>query len=321
MTTTVQNEDDLLPGDNAAAEAKGLLALLQTGETVTSLRNLIGSNTPYRRRVLTLFDLLVAHYPKNGFRLRERVNTKDVSNVLRSEALRLLRSGLSHKAVLERLPIGAGLVVQLSKTYRIAYQKTGRGRRLSPDLKQQIADRVKAGARSSDISKEFGVDYDTTVQFRHLAGDFENRRLRKKLSEHDLAQARTQLEAGGKWRTVAAKLNVSLATLQKSLPYRKNDAGHPVQEMVSAFRAGKQIIEIAGEFRLCVKTVRGLLRRAGVKAEGTGRRFSPEEKEAILTAIRAGTPNREIAAEFHCHRSRVWQMGAARILRSANATN
>lgn len=205
----------------AAVEALSFLRLFKRGQNLDSLRRDIGLGSPHRIRVRLVFDSLVSRLGKDG-KVRDRVNTKAVSPLLRAVALKLLQDGLSHATVQERLPgLGPGVILEISKACDASFHKRGRGRRLSPELKRRILARVRQRARSSELQKEFGIDYDTTVKFRNLAGDFENRRHWKKLSPSDIRKAESQLAAGGRWRDVAATFNVSLATLQKRCSYRK----------------------------------------------------------------------------------------------------
>lgn len=205
----------------AAVEAMSFLRLFKRGQNLDLLRADIGLGSPHRIRTRIYFDSLVARLGKDG-QLHSRVNIRAVSPLLRATALTMLQSGLSHATVRERLPgLGPGVILQISKEHRTSFHKRGRGRRLSPELKRQILACVRQGARSSELQGEFGIDYDTTVKFRNLAGDFENRRHWKKLSPSDIRKAASQLAAGGRWRDVAATFGVSLATLQKRCTYRK----------------------------------------------------------------------------------------------------
>jgi DNA-binding CsgD family transcriptional regulator len=155
----------------AATEARALLGFVKT-QSVESLRAEIGTATPYRRKVRLCFDLLVCRMPRHGSRLRHRrnVNTAMVSTELKAELVRLLRAGWSQKRISENLPVGRFTVEQLGKQIGAALVKRGRGRRLSLEQKQEIVSRLKAGARSIDVAREFGIDLSTVWTYRHQKG-------------------------------------------------------------------------------------------------------------------------------------------------------
>jgi len=136
-----------------------------------------------------------------------------------------LRGGWSHLEIRETLPVRIGVIMKLSKQIGAAYLKRrGRGRRFTASLKEQIRAAVQAGKRSSELQKEFSVDYDTTIQFRRELGDFENRRHWMKLTAAQVEEATEMLQRDEKWRTVATHFNVALATLQRHVVYRKRGA-------------------------------------------------------------------------------------------------
>lgn len=141
---------------------------------------------------------------------------------LKLAVIHRLRGGWSQRRIRETLPVRIGLIVRLSKEIGAAYLKRrGRGRRFTPELRAQIRAAVQSGKRSSEVQREFSVDYDTVAQFRRELGDFENRRHWKKLSAGQIEQAQKMLQSGERWRDVAESLGVSLATLQKRVRYRK----------------------------------------------------------------------------------------------------
>jgi len=134
-----------------------------------------------------------------------------------------LRGGWSQAQIRNTLPIRIGVIMRLSKEVGAAYLKRrGRGRRFTPALKEQIRAAVQSGKRSSEIQREFRIDYDTTIKFRRELGDFENRRHWMKLSPAQIDEATLALQNGEKWRTVAKTFNVALATLQRHVAYRKH---------------------------------------------------------------------------------------------------
>ena len=141
---------------------------------------------------------------------------------LRLAVITRLRGGWSQRQIRNTLPVRIGVIMRLSKQIGAAYLKRrGRGRRFTASLKEQIRTAVRAGKRSSEIQREFRVDYDTTIKFRRELGDFENRRHWMKLSPAQIEAATEALRKGEKWRAVAKHFNVALATLQRHVRYRK----------------------------------------------------------------------------------------------------
>jgi transposase len=156
----------------AANEASGLFELLRTGESVDSVRQLIG-NDQHRRPVLLQFDGLVARLPRHGSRLRHNrrnVDTARVSTELKAEVVRLLRAGWSQRRISKSLPVGRYMVEQLAKEIGASFQRKGRGHRISAEQKREITERIKVGDKSSDIARQFGINLRTVWKFRRALG-------------------------------------------------------------------------------------------------------------------------------------------------------
>jgi uncharacterized protein YerC/transposase-like protein len=297
------NDAALVPsGITARTEAVGIWKLVKNGAlSVPAARELIGSSTAFRLQVLIAFDALCIHPGQ----------VAEITPELRSEVLRLLRLNLSQQKVAQTLGIGTPLIGRIAREAGICFQKIGRGRRLSPALKEKIMAAVKSGERSSEIQKAFGVDYDTTIAFRRRLGDHSDRRHLTKLSAEQIDLAEANLAKGTTWRDTAAQLGVSLATLQKSTPYRKGTRGYKLppivkDEILTALKAGQRQVDICKATGVSERTVRRIRRDAGLSE--VVHRLSSVERQGILEGIRAGRPNREIAAEFSCDRTRVWQI-------------
>ena len=203
-----------------AAEAKGIISLLKTGETVEGLRAMIGTTTPYRVSVLNAFDSLVAHLGKNGKPLHN-MKFHAVSERMRGQVSLRLRQGLSQKEIEKALPVSQGFIQELSKQTSASWSKLGRGRRISPELKQTIMERIKAGAKSIELEREFAVCSHTVRKWRRALNDGEDRRRRKKLTEQQIEQATAQLRSGQTWRAVAWSLGVNEKTLSLCVSFRK----------------------------------------------------------------------------------------------------
>ena len=200
------------------AEARGLYRLVTAGKTTfEALRREIGVSSPYRKAVLLHFDALA--------------DPKQFKNNVRLEVEKRLRAGLSYARIAAELPVRFSAVAQLGKAIGASMlKKRGRGRRFSPELREQIRTAVKSGKRSAEIQREFKIDYDTVLQFRHEIGDFENRRYwRYRLPAAEIAKGTDMLKSGMGWRVVAAQLGCCLATLQNNVQYRKDRHLSPEQ--------------------------------------------------------------------------------------------
>jgi transposase len=145
---------------------------------------------------------------------------------LRLAIITRLRGGWSQRQIRNTLPVRIGVIMQLSKEIGGAgyLKRRGRGRRLSPELKAQIRAAVLEGRRSSELQREFQIDYDTTIVFRREVRDFENRRHWTKMSPAQVEQATQALQRGEKWLAVAEAFHVALATLQRAVVYRKRES-------------------------------------------------------------------------------------------------
>ena len=216
------------------SEARGLIELARTGETIESLRALIGFS-PERRATLRAFDLLVLHLPRHPERmrklvLRKRCNGCALSDELRAEVIALLKAGWPQTRIVRRVPVGPGIVLGLSKEIGAAYLKPrGRGRRFSAELTEKIIAGILSGKRNVDLQREFQMDDITVRKFRRSIGDYTNRRQLKKLSTEQIEQAVQLVKAGGAWRDVARVFGVVASTPLKHTKFRKlrNVEGYP----------------------------------------------------------------------------------------------
>jgi transposase len=194
-----------MPRELAGNEALCLLKLLRSGETVESLRRLIGNQDPYRRRVQLHFDLLT-----NPERCQEQI-------------LRALRAGWSRKKICDTLHCGPGIILRLSKQIKASTLKRGRGRRFTEETRQQILDAIKTAiadrGTSRAIERRFRIDYGTVKKFRRELGDYSNWRDRNKFEHAEEATA--ALHKGETWRQVAEQFHVGLATLHRHVKFRK----------------------------------------------------------------------------------------------------
>lgn len=221
---------------SAMSEASSLYALYKRGESIQNIRRLIGTGTRERKQILHAFDML-----------------SDPEACI----LGFLRQGWSQKKIRDTLKVGPGIILRLSKRIHASYLKTGRGRRLSPELQARIAEAVKTGRTSASIQRELHVDWETVRKFRFAIGDHENRRFRTKLKAEALGLARVQLEGGARWRDVAAAFGVSPETLLRHLSYRKHKTFMPAElaEATESLKRGVPWTKVAADLGICRQTL------------------------------------------------------------------
>ena len=141
---------------------------------------------------------------------------------LKAAILTRLRAGWSRRMIRATLPTGWTTIRKLSKHIGASFLKRGRGRRFSPELREQIRAALRAGKRSRELQREFGVSYATSRKFRREMGDFENRKYWRKLTRAQIELATEALRSGQTWLAVARELGCALSTVIESVPYRKN---------------------------------------------------------------------------------------------------
>jgi hypothetical protein len=237
----------------AYGEAKSFLKLLHAGETADSVRQTIGTASPYRRAVLIAFDILFARVSKDGKRLCRRVRNKDVSPRLRQEVIKLLRMGWSHARIRRALPIGPGLIYRLSKKIDAPTLKHGRGRRFTPAQWAAIRADVAEGLPSATVEQKYRIDYQTVQKMRRELGDYANRVHWRKLSLPQILGATQALKSGGKWRDVAAGVGVSFKTLADCVIYRKRDdmkklSPEEIEQAIQLLTNGATWTAVAAQF-------------------------------------------------------------------------
>jgi transposase-like protein len=105
-----------------------------------------------------------------------------------------------------------------------SYAMFGKQRRLSPELKAEIMQRLKNGERPYDVERRYRLCFNTVAKLRRLIGDPPaplGSGRKRKLTAHVLAQAEQRLRSGDKWLDVAASCGVSPTTLAAHTQFRK----------------------------------------------------------------------------------------------------
>jgi DNA invertase Pin-like site-specific DNA recombinase len=249
-----------MPALPAAIEARGLLGLLKNGESIQSIRALIGDDGEYRKSVRLHFDVLVARLRRHGKGLRRNVNSRAISERLKNEVTRLLRLGWSREKVRATLNVGPWIISRIAREIHACYFKRGRGRRFTPEMEERIRAAVRTGTPSADIERAFGIGCDTVLKFRHEAGNYQDLRLRRKLSASQISEAAQRLKSGQHWRAVAAAFRVSVKTLATAVPYRKRDDRiklSPAQaaEAVELLKSGETWLSVSQKFGIARSTL------------------------------------------------------------------
>src|SRR5437762_14192782 len=128
--------------EDPLAVAKNFLSLVRAGKTADSVRALIGNSTPSRQKISAAFDHLVRdagakQQPRRGPTVKE---SKPVQKVKTKSG----QSAARQRTTVPRSPKRA------NKTGRRFFLR-GRGRKFSPQLTEQITERIKAGSACSGI--------------------------------------------------------------------------------------------------------------------------------------------------------------------------
>lgn len=278
----------------AYAQALAVLPLLRRGETVSSLRELIGN----RPQVRLAFDTII---------YRKRLSS-EVGPALRSEILRSLRSGLSQKAVAFRMKIPEDVVRKIAQAARVSNFKRGRGRRFSEEERAQIIEAVRSGARATELIARFGISRETVKEFRWRLGDRADRRHRRKLTDEQIARAEELLRSGMRWRDVAPAIGCCLTTLVRTVPFRKGRrrifSDSERAGITADIRAGLRQYQIAQKFRTHLRQIFRFQCEVGMRPHY--RRFTPREQRTIDNGFRNGRTNAEIARTLSCPPSTIW---------------
>jgi hypothetical protein len=305
-----------IPPDIAMAEARSLLALLRTGETVDGLRKLIG-NSPERRKVLFAFDLLAQQIPKHPekmrtVKLRMHSNGSAAGPALRAEIIRLLNLNLSQRKVCARLKIARSVVEQVARETGAVFRKRGRGRRFTSQVLGQIRQAVRNGERAVDICNQFHVCRERVQKFRREFGDFEDRRCQR---GYDVRAVKRALVAGKPLSEIEQTFGIAHAVLWKLRRQcgdwedrrsrnRRIFSDAEKAEIIADIRAGMSQRAIGKMFHTHLSQVRRIEAEAGLSRKY--RRLTADEIAKINGGFRAGMRNGEIAKSVGCSHAAIW---------------
>jgi hypothetical protein len=247
--------------DKAHVEAKGMFGLLRNGETVESVRAMIGNDSPYRRKVQLAFDILVAHQSRNGRGVRKNEDTRALSQEVKTQVREQLLSGGTQREVRETLGVGPQAILQAAKETRASYFKTGRGRRIDPAVKLKIKARIIAGDTMASICRTFGVsEYVTKKLRRALGGEFKkDRRRRRKLSPEQVEQATVMLTSGKTWNETCAALGVTWKTISAYAKFRKRQTRFSAENAAACI---EDLRALAQKYSVTMSRLRTLAKKA-----------------------------------------------------------
>jgi hypothetical protein len=190
-------------------EAQAMLALLNDGsETIESIRRTIGTETKYRRDVSIAFGVLVARHYRNP--------KITITPELRGGVLRLLQQNWTQAKVARRFGLSATMVWKIQKRFNAAYQKTGRGRRISPEDAEGMKAMLRNGAKPIEVRRKYRVCAETVREVRVAIGDMRNLCSHaRKLTPEQREEIRQEFAHRTlMWKELAAKYGVCIRTLE-----------------------------------------------------------------------------------------------------------
>lgn len=285
-------------------EAKGLFALTRNGESADKIRSLIGMATPYRRRVRLCFDCLAARHPH-----RKR---PEISRELRVLVVSLLKTN-SLTAVHHKLHLPHNVVRRISKEDHAPLFKVGRGRKITPEMRDKMAAELRADARPVDVKRKFRVSLDYVLKLRHTLGIFENRRHRRGWDENKVREGLregrlTISEIENKFaigHQVLWKLRHRLGDCEDRR-HRKRMISE--EQRATILKDSKTMTQhaLSQKYHMHTSRIRAFQIEAGI-ARPTCRRLTPDEVLKLEDLLKTEMTNKEIAREFGITRGAIWQ--------------
>jgi hypothetical protein len=136
------------------------IGLARQGEPIERIRAGIGTDTPYRRRVLLDFDLL---------RLRRRKGP--LTRELCGEVLRLLSKGWTQPQVARKLGICWLRVARVAWAAEASSWRKDGGRRFTRAQREAIRQAVESGQRPGEILRRYPMSRMTLCRLRREWGD------------------------------------------------------------------------------------------------------------------------------------------------------
>jgi transposase-like protein len=246
------------------SEAEHFIELIRLKRTTAmQARKDIGTATPYRRKILARFEMLLeeqALIPR-----MDKPNNLGVPIEVRDFVERSLRDGVKYSVIQALANVPYEFVKNVSKETGALYCRQGRGRRIPKETRNKIIAAIRERKmRISEIARQFGVTVDTIYEYRQKLGDRENRKHWRKLTPEQVAFAKAALARGEKWESVAQDLGVSTRTLLKTVRYRKH--GDLVArrqalaaEIVSLRQSSMHVSAIARKLKIGERSVRRCL--------------------------------------------------------------
>jgi hypothetical protein len=194
-----------IPPPAVHVEAESLLALAtQPGQSIEAVRAGIGTDSPYRRKVLIEFDLLHVRWRRVPLTLELRV-----------EIIRLLKLGYGQREVAKKLGIGRNRVVRLALRLHASSWRVGlTGHRLSRAQRQELRRDIFAGVHPNELKKKYGICTDTLNILRRKWRDPHDWRRVRALTDAQASEVRAALDARSEtYRALATRFHVGLTTI------------------------------------------------------------------------------------------------------------
>jgi len=304
---------ELLDRGPARSEARGLLALLRSGETADSIRALIcGRPDPvshhYRQQVLLAFE--VAIWRRNGGSIQA------LSPVLRGTIVALARKGLSDRAIHRRIPVDLPLINTLCKEVRAEQQqcerqeaKARREQRLLEKNEAEILKRLRvvALAAIAQLRREI-----TRLDRESRSAEQSAQQSAQRALEPQILE---RLLANESMSEVAHVLHIPIHLVRRisrkhGISFRKTGRGRrysatTVAAMTAELKAGARPTDVCVRFGCTMELTKRIRQQLGdVLDRRDLRRVRSQIREKVTQALAAGQRPTEIKSA--CHVSGYW---------------
>ena len=270
-------------------EALAMLRLLRAGETVESIRALIGTDSPPRRAIRMHFDVLAD--PE-------------------TRIPQLLRRGWTHAQIHAKFGVPITRIRNISIASHTCTEFTrGRGRRFSPELKARIKAAVFAGKRPVEIARELRISEAAASNARHALGFHDKRIYIRKATDEKMAVLVEQLKNGAYWYQAARDAGINVTTALDRTTYRK---GHwkkrPAADQLACaaerVKRGERWADVARDLNVNRSTLqRWIPWRKVVK-----KYWSAEQIKFVQDQLRSGRRGSEIARTHGLSSSHVYRI-------------
>jgi transposase-like protein len=270
-------------------EAQSMFRLLRAGETVESIRALIGTDSPPRWAIRIHFDVLAD--PE-------------------TRIPQLLRRGWTHAQIHAKFGVPITLVRNISRASHTCTEFTrGRGRRFSAELKARIKAAVVAGKRPAEIARGLGISDGAASNARRALGLDSPRTYTRKATAEKMATVVDQLKKGAYWHEAARGAGINVTTALHNTAYRKGHwkkrpADEKIAQVAERVKRGERWADVARDLRVNRSTLqRWIPWRKVVK-----KYWSAEQIKLVKDQLRSGRRGSEIARTHGLSSSHVYRI-------------